>query len=44
MAETPKVFISYSHDSDAHKQWVIDLGTRLRRHGVDVVLDHWDTR
>jgi hypothetical protein len=25
---TPKVFISYSHDSEEHKAWVADLATR----------------
>ena len=42
MAEHPKVFISYSHDSAAHKQWVLELGTKLRHKGIDVVLDRWD--
>jgi hypothetical protein len=38
----PKVFISYSHDTDAHKDWVLALATRLVANGVDVVLDQWD--
>jgi len=38
----PKAFISYSHDSDEHKQWVLKLGSDLRTMGVDVVLDQWD--
>ena len=42
MAEHPKVFISYSHDSPDHKQWVLELGTKLVQSGVDVVLDRWD--
>ena len=42
MAEHPKVFISYSHDSAAHKRWVLDLGTKLRHNGVDAILDQWD--
>ena len=42
MAEHPKVFISYSHDSPEHKQWVLELGTKLVQNGVDVVLDRWD--
>ena len=42
MTEHPKVFISYSHDSLAHKQWVLELGVKLRHNGVDVVLDQWD--
>jgi hypothetical protein len=39
---TPVVFISYSWDSDAHKQWVLDLATTLQAHGgVQIVLDRW---
>jgi len=38
----PKVFVSYSHDSQAHKQWVLAFATRLRKVGVDAVLDQWD--
>jgi TIR domain len=38
----PKVFISYSHDSEPHKDWVLRLATRLVANGVDVVLDQWD--
>lgn len=38
----PNVFVSYSHDSDAHKTWVLRLATDLRNAGVDVVLDQWD--
>ena len=38
----PNVFISYSHDSPAHKQWVLELGVKLRHNGVDAVLDQWD--
>ena len=42
MAENPKVFISYSHDSPEHKQWVSELGAKLRRDGIDAILDQWD--
>lgn len=38
----PKVFISYSHDSQEHKLWVLELATRLRSCGVDAILDQWD--
>lgn len=38
----PKVFISYSHDNQPHKDWVLSLATRLVANGVDVVLDQWD--
>ena len=42
MAKNPKVFISYSHDSPEHKQWVSELAARLRRDGIDAILDQWD--
>ena len=42
MPEHPKVFISYSHDSPTHKQWVSELGAKLRQNGIDVILDQWD--
>ena len=37
----PRVFISYSWDSDEHKQWVEQLATQLRLDGVDARLDAW---
>ncbi|MBF0564735.1 MAG: toll/interleukin-1 receptor domain-containing protein [Nitrospirae bacterium] len=39
-----KVFISYSHDSDAHKAWVLKLATDLWHRGVEAILDHWHLR
>ena len=45
MAEqNKKVFISYSWDSEEHKNWVLKLATDLRSHGVDVIFDQWDAR
>lgn len=41
---TPKAFISYSHDTQEHKKWVLDLATRLRNNGVDAILDQWDLK
>lgn len=38
----PTVFISYSHDDQEHKLWVLNLATRLRTNGVDAILDQWD--
>lgn len=38
----PKVFVSYSHDSEPHKEWVLKLATDLRANGVDAILDTWD--
>jgi hypothetical protein len=42
MTKEPKVFISYSHDNEQHKAWVIKLSTDLRARGVDANLDIWD--
>lgn len=41
---SPKVFISYSHDSPEHKSWVAELAVRLREEGVDVTFDRWDLK
>ena len=38
----PSVFVSYSHDSEDHKAWVLQLATRLRHNGVDTILDRWN--
>ncbi|WP_320127880.1 toll/interleukin-1 receptor domain-containing protein [uncultured Sphaerochaeta sp.] len=37
--KAPKVFISYSHDSEEHAGWVLKLSNRLRQNGIDVILD-----
>lgn len=42
MAPTPQVFMSYSHDDEAHKAWVLTLASRLTGDGVFVHLDQWD--
>jgi len=42
LQEAPKVFISYSHDSEEHKKWVLTLATELRKNGIDIILDQWD--
>lgn len=34
--------MSYSHDDDEHKDWVLQLAYRLRGNGVDVCLDRWN--
>jgi tetratricopeptide (TPR) repeat protein len=39
----PKVFISYSHDSPEHEAAVLVLANRLRRDGIDAVLDQYET-
>src|SRR5688572_3165524 len=38
---TPTVFISYSHDSEAHKSWVRKLAGDLMSRGIQVILDQW---
>lgn len=40
----PKVFVSYSHDTQDHKKWVMDLATRLRNSGIDAIIDQWELR
>lgn len=40
----PKVFVSYSHDCESHKQWVRELSEALVKNGIEVMLDQWDLR
>jgi hypothetical protein len=42
MKTATRVFLSYSHDSPAHKQWVLKLAADLRVYGVDAIIDQWD--
>ncbi|MDD5362888.1 MAG: toll/interleukin-1 receptor domain-containing protein [Ignavibacteria bacterium] len=37
----PNVFISYSHDNQEHKKWVLELASRLRNNGIDAILDQF---
>lgn len=37
----PIVFISYSHDSDAHRERVLSLSERLRADGIPTILDRY---
>jgi hypothetical protein len=37
----PRVFISYSHDSEAHGDRVLDLADRLRRDGIVAIIDRY---
>ena len=37
----PKVFLSYSWESDEHKDWVRALAERLTKNGVNTRLDQW---
>ena len=38
----PKVFISYSHDTVAHQERVLDLADRLRADGIDAEIDQYN--
>jgi SEFIR domain/Effector-associated domain 9 len=38
----PKVFISYSHDSQSHKDRVLALADRLRDDGIDCNIDQYE--
>ena len=42
MSSAPSVFLSYSWDTQEHKQWVKDLAERLVSNGVQVRFDQWD--
>jgi hypothetical protein len=37
----PRVFISYSHDSDEHCERVLDLANRLCVDGIDAMIDQY---
>ena len=41
-APPPKVFISYSHDSQEHKERVLALADRLREDGIDSSIDQYE--
>lgn len=40
----PRLFISYSWSSQDHETWVVNLATRLRESGIDVILDKWELK
>ena len=42
--DKPNVFISYSLDDDAHKEWVKSLADILLDNGVNAILDDYDTK
>ena len=41
MADAPRVFLSYSHDSDEHAARVLALADTLRDLGIHVILDRY---
>lgn len=38
----PRVFISYSHDSEEHAVRVLALADRLRTEGIEAILDQYE--
>lgn len=40
---SPKVIVSYSHDSPEHMDRVLDLANRLRADGIDCALDQYES-
>lgn len=44
MSNTPTAFISYSHDTQSHIDWVMGLASSLVESGVDVILDKWSLK
>jgi len=41
-AESIRVFVSYSHDSPEHLERVLSLADRLRRDGIDCIIDQYE--
>ncbi|MFC4859221.1 SEFIR domain-containing protein [Actinophytocola glycyrrhizae] len=41
--DVPRVFVTYAHESDEHKEQVLAFATFLRQVGIDAVLDLWFT-
>jgi hypothetical protein len=41
VSNPPKVLISYSHDSQEHKDRVLRLSNRLREEGIDCTIDQY---
>ncbi|HUB14031.1 MAG TPA: toll/interleukin-1 receptor domain-containing protein, partial [Acetobacteraceae bacterium] len=39
MPAMSRLFVSYGHESDAHRRRVLELARRLRADGIEVVLD-----
>ena len=39
---SPRVFLSYCWETDAHRRWVLKFAADLMRNGIHVVIDEWD--
>jgi hypothetical protein len=42
MEQAPRVFLSYSHDSETHRERVLSLSERLRADGIETILDQYE--
>jgi len=42
MSQNPKIFISYTQDSEKHSNAVLNLANKLRSEGIDVILDQYE--
>ena len=42
MEKSPKIFISYTHDSKDHIEKVLDISNKLRADGIDAILDQYE--
>jgi hypothetical protein len=42
--QAPTAFISYTHDSNEHRDWVRKLASDLRFQGIEVRIDQWDLK
>lgn len=40
----PRIFLSYSWESDSHRDWVRELANDLMKSGIEVHLDQWDIK
>jgi hypothetical protein len=40
-SESPKVLVSYSHDSPEHAQHALQLANRLWADGIDCIIDQY---
>lgn len=41
--KSSRVFISYTHDSSKHEEWVLQFSNRLCREGIDSNIDQYET-
>lgn len=44
MKTKPNIFVSYSWDSAAHQEWVLQLVATLREHGINATMDVIETQ